>query len=342
MQAIFLVGEQRSGSNLLRLMIGNGGAVAAPHPPHILQRIDPIVHAGEELDAERFEACVEAVCRLVETNPVPWTNTVLDRADVTRRCRARSVVAIFGAVMAIHAEQNGARAWMCKSMQNVRWSSDLDRYFAANKYVYLHRDPRDVALSFTKAVIGDKHVYFLAKQWAELQRLCLDTLARLGPDRVHSVGYRELTESPEATLRRLCTFLRLDFSPEMLAFHEGEEARSTAAASSLWENVTRSVIATNHDKFRQELADEEIRIIESVAGREMDELGYARAFVVRGEEERFDASRIDGFKKINERLKKLRTESMDPDDAARRKRQDQVLVDLKKRIAELQPVGASR
>lgn len=207
--------------------------------------------------------------------------------------------------------------------------------------MFLHRDPRDVALSFTKAVIGDKHVYFLARQWAELQRLCLDTLARLGPARVHAVGYRELTEAPENTLRRLCAFMDVEFRPEMLAFHEGLEARSTAAASSLWENVTRSVIATNHDKFHQELADEEIRVIESVAGREMDELGYARALVARGEEERFDASRVDGFKKINERLKKVRTETMDPDDAARRKRQDQVLVDLKQRLTELQPVGAA-
>lgn len=341
MQSILLVGEQRSGSNLLRLMLSSNDAIAAPHPPHVLQRIDPIVRVGEALDAERFEILVETVCRMVETNPVPWTNTVLDRADVARRCTAPHVVAIFAAVMEIHAERNGARAWMCKSMQNVRWANALDGYLRTNKYVYLHRDPRDVALSFTKAVVGDKHVYFLAKQWAELQRLCLDTGARLGADRFHAVSYRELTESPEPTLRRLCDFLGVVYTPEMLAFHDGDEARNTAAASSLWENVTRPVMARNHDKFLEELADEEVRTIESVAGREMDELGYARAFVARGEEERYGPERIAGFRKINERLKKLRVQSMDADDAARRKRQDAVLDELRARIASLEPVVAA-
>ncbi len=342
MQAILLVGEQRSGSNLLRLMLSGTGAIAAPHPPHFLQRIDPIVRVGETLDPERFELLVETVCRMVETNPVPWTNTDLDRAEVARRCRAHHVVAIFDAVMQLHAEANGAHAWMCKSMQNIRWAPALDAYLRTNKYVYLHRDPRDVALSFTKAVVGDKHVYFLAKQWAELQRLCLDTAACLGPDRFHAVSYRELTEAPEATLQRLCDFLGIEFTQEMLAFHDSDEARNTAAASSLWENVTRPVIATNHDKFRDELADEEVRIVESVAGREMDELGYARILVERGQEETFAADRVAGFKKINERLKKLRVQTMEPEDAERRKRQDDVLVELRARLAELQSAVVGR
>ncbi|MCY2958935.1 MAG: sulfotransferase [Planctomycetota bacterium] len=342
MQSILLVGEQRSGSNLLRIMLAGTGAIAAPHPPHVLQRIDPIVPVGGELDPQRFQLLVETVCRLVETNPVPWANTGLDRSEVARRCRAPHVIAIFAAVMEIHAAANGAPAWMCKSMQNIRWAPALDGYLRRNRYVYLHRDPRDVALSFTKAVVGDKHVYFLAKQWAELQRLCLDTSARLGPERFHPVSYRELTESPEATLRRLCDFLGIEFSPRMLECHDSEEARNTAAASSLWENVKRPIIATNHDKFREELADEEVRIVESVAGREMDELGYARVLVERGQEDTFTADRIAGFKKINERLKKLRAQTMEPEDAERRKRQDQVLVDLRARLAELQTVSAAR
>src|SRR5688500_4540923 len=138
MQALFLIGEQRSGSNLLRLMLAKSGAIAAPHPPHFLQRLDPIVPVAEQLDSQRFELVVEAACRLVETNPVPWAGTILARADVARRCREQSVVAIFGAVMDVYAEAQGARAWMCKSMQNVRWSHALDAYFGSNKYVFLH------------------------------------------------------------------------------------------------------------------------------------------------------------------------------------------------------------
>ena len=43
MQAIFMVGEQRSGSNLLRVILNESKNIAAPHPPHILQRMMPLV-----------------------------------------------------------------------------------------------------------------------------------------------------------------------------------------------------------------------------------------------------------------------------------------------------------
>ena len=42
-QGIQMIGTQRSGSNLLRVMLGGIDAIAAPHPPHILQRFLPLL-----------------------------------------------------------------------------------------------------------------------------------------------------------------------------------------------------------------------------------------------------------------------------------------------------------
>src|SRR6187397_2455909 len=108
MQALFLVGEQRSGSNLLRLMISNSHEIAAPHPPHILQRIDPVVPVNQTLTDSQFGQMVDVVCNLVEKNPVPWLNTELIRDEVKERCREKTVIAIYGAVMDIYAEANQA------------------------------------------------------------------------------------------------------------------------------------------------------------------------------------------------------------------------------------------
>ena len=42
MKAVFIVGEQRSGFNLFRLMLAQAG-IAAPHPVHLLARMMPLV-----------------------------------------------------------------------------------------------------------------------------------------------------------------------------------------------------------------------------------------------------------------------------------------------------------
>jgi len=51
MTAVFIVGEQRSDSNLLRLMLAQAG-IAAPHPAHLLTRMMPL--AASSVAQARF------------------------------------------------------------------------------------------------------------------------------------------------------------------------------------------------------------------------------------------------------------------------------------------------
>src|SRR5262245_38028387 len=112
---IFMIGTQRSGSNLLRLMLNESPEIAAPHPPHILQRMMPLVkHYGDLDKPDAFSLLVDDVCRLVELNPVPWEGVTLDRRDVAARCRNHNLVAVSGAVYDVMAESWGAKTWCCK------------------------------------------------------------------------------------------------------------------------------------------------------------------------------------------------------------------------------------
>ncbi|MBJ77648.1 MAG: sulfotransferase [Planctomycetes bacterium] len=232
MQGVFIIGEQRSGSNLLRIMLAGGG-LAAPHPAHVLSRLSPILQSYGDLSrVPNWLQLVEDCCQLVERNPIPWSPLKeFDRGDIANRCRERSLVAIFGALMDTYAEANDATAWVCKSMGAVNFVDELDAYFDNPKYIYLYRDARDVTLSFTKAVVGEKHPYHIARRWAARQRSCIAERERLGADRVHSVSYEELTANPSWVLKDLCEFLEIPFTDEMLRGHESKDAVSAVKKS---------------------------------------------------------------------------------------------------------------
>lgn len=329
MESIFMVGEQRSGSNLLRLILNASGEVAGPHPPHILQRFMPLMHVYGDLEDEaQFQKLIDHVCRLIECNPVPWEKVVLDREQIRQQCRENNLVAVFGAVMDAYAEAQGANAWICKSMQNIRWANQLDEYFPNPKYVYLYRDPRDVTLSFMKAVIGDKHPYFIARQWTELQHLCLDELDKIGKEHFFSVCYEDLTSRPREVVSALSEFLGIEFKEEMLAFHQSSEAQNAASSSSLWQNVTQPIISSNSRKFLTEMSEQDIRIVESIAGKIMDRLGYERVFVQPGEEAQFTIDEIDQFHGLNQQQIKEMSLKTDPQDLERRQRQAKVIEEI--------------
>lgn len=335
MQAILMVGEQRSGSNLLRLILNTSPEIAAPHPPHILQNLMPLLPAYGNLDNDdTMTRLIDDVCRLVENNPVPWDGiSHFDRNQVRALCRENSLVAVFDAVMQIYARQQGASAWLCKSMQNIRWAKQLNDYLPQPKFIYLYRDPRDVALSFSKAVIGDKHPYHVTRKWAELQQLCLNAQQFLGPDQFIHVRYEEMTSQPEKVIRRVCKFLGIAFLPEMLEFHRSQEASRTAKQSTLWSNLTKPLMSDNSKKFLRDMPQEHIRIIESIAGNLLDELGYERCLVKPGQELHFTPQQIAEFDKENELAKTAMAGMTDPEDTRRRQHQANILHEIKQALS---------
>jgi len=212
-----IIGTQRSGSNLLRLMLNQLPEVSAPHPPHILERLMPLLPVYGDLAIEsQFDQLIEDVCTLVETNPVPWTGVVLDRAAVRQRCDVPTLPEIAKAVYELKAQADGARIWTCKSMANIHYAAELEQYSTPPRYIHLFRDGRDVALSFKKAIVGEKHSYHLAQQWKSEQEASVALYEKLGPGRVLRVRYEDLLKDPETELKSICSFIGAQYSATAL------------------------------------------------------------------------------------------------------------------------------
>lgn len=192
-----------------------------------------------------FEQLVHDVYRLVELNPVPWDGVSFDRSDVVCRClpaadpilttetlsqAERALVAIHGAVYDIYADAKGAKTWCCKSLANINYVHYIEQYFGDPKYIYLCRDGRDVAVSFRKAVVGEKNFYHIAREWAATQELALKLRNQIDPNRFMSVSYEELTKSPEETGKKLCAFIGVSYQHQMLNYSRTGEAEQTVGS----------------------------------------------------------------------------------------------------------------
>lgn len=339
---IFMIGTQRSGSNLFRLMLNQLPEIAAPHPPHILIRLMPLMSGyGDLSNPETFAQLVDDACRLVESNPVEWEGVTLDRAAIAARCDRHDLFAVMAAIYDTLRDTWGKQAWCCKSLANVKYADQLADRFADAKFIYLYRDGRDVALSFMKAPSeGEKHYYNIALDWNAAQQKAL-RLRDKAPERVLAVSYEDLTGDEAGTMRRVCEFLGVEYSDAAMNFHETDEAKRAAGASNLWENVTKPVMKDNTRKFLKQMSEEDVRIFESVAGQSLDELGYDRVYVKKGEELQFTPEQIAAFNEENARRKKAAWETMPEDDRERREEQKAVLDAIAARnAARSEKVGA--
>ena len=298
-----MIGTQRSGSNLLRLMLNQLKGISAPHPPHILERFMPLLPAYGDLKVtENFAQLVEDVCLLVEYNPVPWTGVNLDRKIITERVASPILPEITRVIYELKAESEGAGIWMCKSMANIRYAEALEKYAEKPLYLHLFRDGRDVALSFKKAIVGEKHIYHIAKQWKTEQEASIKLRDLLGPERVIQVKYEDLLGQPQKVLGELCSFIGVEYSDVAMEYHQSSESWETANSGLMWQNVVKPVLSDNHNKFLKELSEEDILIFEQVAGDTLEKLGYKKYFANENVRN-FTQEEIALFSEINQKMK---------------------------------------
>jgi len=328
-KAIQFIGTQRSGSNLLRLMLNQLPEISAPHPPHILKIFFPILSRYGDLNIPRhFYQLAEDVCAWVNANPVPWDGVIFHVDDMLRQCRRNTLMELFTRIYETKARHDQGAYWCCKSMESVNYVDQIEAAGIAPYYLHIYRDGRDVALSFLKAIVGPKHVYYLAKKWDEEQRLSLLVRQRLGPQRVIQVRYEDLIRDPKAEMHRLCSALGVPYSDEIFEYYHSTESLNTATSGQMWKNVVKPIMADNHDKFRREFSGEQLVIFERVAGPVLDELGYQNMIWPNVSQVPFTGSELAQFKHVAEEQYEHVINTAEHEELERRKPQEQLLKEI--------------
>jgi hypothetical protein len=270
----FIVGTERSGSNLLRLMLNEHPSLAIPHPPHILKELGPLeARYGDLRDDARFRRLVDDAARLVELHFFPW-DVALDRAAAFREAPGRDVYGVKAAFYDQYRRAKGKARWGCKSTFVIHYVENVRRHHPEAQFIHLVRDGRDVAVSAKKSVFNHFHPHYVGKLWAEQQRLAVRWAATLPRERWLTVKYEDLVEDPARTLRGVCGFLKEDYSDALLRYHESGEAKELAGQSRSWKNVDRPVLKTGRAKYKTELTAAEVRAFERQAAPELRHFGY--------------------------------------------------------------------
>ncbi len=271
---IFIVGTERSGSNLLRLILNSHASIFVPHPPHIMMYFHELEKGYGDLGQEpNLLRLIEDVGRLIRYHIYPWEIAPTPE-QVLPRVAPRDLFGVFSAYYDLYLDHRGKKRWGCKSTFMIHHADRiLDKYPDA-QLLWLVRDPRDVAVSSKTSVFNPCHPHLTAKLWREQQQLGYDLEQRLPAGNLLRLRYEDLISQPEEWVHRICQFLNEPFDEQMLRFFETEDAKKGGQLSESWVNHTRPIMSNNFGKYRKSLRQEEIRWIEAEAWQLMETLGY--------------------------------------------------------------------
>lgn len=272
---LFIIGTERSGSNLLRVILDAHSRIVVPHPPHVMNYFGALEASYGDLSLEecrRRLAC--DIVRLVRIHIHPWEFV----PDVDRLVAEADPPDLFGLFVALYQqalEHSTKARWGCKSTFMIHHVDRILARFPNAGLIWLVRDPRDVAASSRDSVFSPCHPHHSAALWAHQQAQGLALEQRIG-DRLHRMHYEDLIADPEPVLRRLCDYLGEDFEPAMLDFSGRRRAKATASLSASWKNADKGILRNNTKRYRTKLTAGEVAAVEGIAAEPMAALGYER------------------------------------------------------------------
>ena len=264
----FVVGCGRSGSTLLRAMLGSHpDLVVPPEAPFVVelaQRLGPGAPDVDELVAflsghERFALWGLDPGELRRHLGTPAT--LADAVRSTYRCAADAA---------------GAGRYADKTPGNVLHLPLLADLFPEAVFVHLVRDGRDVAPSFVE--LGwSRSIGEAALHWRLRVLRGRRTGARLGPDRYLEVRYEDLVEDPEAVLRGIAAAIGLDFHPAMLDHRAAAGAVVAGTTHPGYHRRLQEPLTPGLRSWRRDLAPADVGAVEVLAGDALDAFGYPRS-----------------------------------------------------------------
>jgi hypothetical protein len=266
-QPSYLLATSRSGTNLLRSIIDVHPEVSAPPP---FENAFP--QQFPQLEGDRQRKFIRDVL-IWQNYSVHGLFADIEPADVHARMERWGYYELQRAIYEAYADDQDTTHWISK--YNGKNFEILDgglEYYDDLKIIYLVRDARDVALSFKDAIPGPFHPYLGAQLWNREQSIGTRLLQDSDVD-VHLVEYEDLLQQPNREIREICEFLDLDPVDEMLAYHDREETKQMAQVHH-FENISKPIMSDNYGKFHDQLSDEEVGIVEKVAGDTLKSFGY--------------------------------------------------------------------
>lgn len=290
----FLMCSERSGSNFIVSLLNGHPAISGPPPTHLFRLfVSNRASYGDLSDDENWNALVDDVVLNFDRKLGVW-NTTIDVAELRSQASIRSVAGLLRHIYQREAVHDGASNVFVKENHTSRIAAFLLAGFSECRFVWLVRDPRDVAASWlsTRSIPGG--VERAVEVWLDDQRENLALEEQLmDQDRVIRVRYEDLLSGPDASLRKLTRFLDLPYDEVMLEAHSDVRTRANATRIDGWANLARPVMRSNSGKFRTVLSESECEFVELSCRSMMVAIGYHPEIAVEATEEDFRLNRLD-------------------------------------------------
>lgn len=282
MRFCFLICSERSGSNFITSLMNGHPLISGPPPSHLFRLFATNRgNYGDLEDDRNWHLLIDDVVENWGSQLGRWM-TEPTAEGLASRARCRSVAEVLRQIYEREAAHDGAEVIFVKENRTATFAHFLLANFPDCSFVWMTRDPRDVAGSWviTPSIPGG--VEKAVGEWIRDQRMAMDLYQQIrDTGRIIKTRYEDLIGDPDVVLGQLTSFLNVEYSAGMLDFHLDGRTRINAGRIEAWANLARPILRDNAGRYRERLSPADVEFVELSCDDLMRQLGYASEQVDR-------------------------------------------------------------
>ncbi len=168
---IVILGYERSGTNLLRVLLNSHSKISSPPPAGFIEVLGGIQERYFPLNQPPYlEELIDDIILCTQTHLNPW-DIELNPQMIMAMLKTDSFWEIVNVINLIYADKTECSTWCSKEPGLFRFIYEIKAHLPNAKFIYLVRDGRDVAASMLQGHLHEFHVYFAAHNWGSANQL---------------------------------------------------------------------------------------------------------------------------------------------------------------------------
>jgi hypothetical protein len=219
----FIVGRGRSGSTLLRSLFDAHSGVMIPLESRFVQFLYYNYPADKKWS-------VETALRAVDELEQGFEPLHINRLQLQQQIESNATDLSFERVCKLiylntqsEFKKEGISILGDKNPRYTFFIPQLLKLFPGAKFIHLLRDYRDNIVSVQRAgklIQESGNTYYSMGRWLLYNRFAFKYQEKY-PDQFTRVHFEDLIRDPETVMKQLCSFLDLDYQPEVLQYYKG-------------------------------------------------------------------------------------------------------------------------
>lgn len=285
-QPIFIIGNPRSGTTLLRLMLNAHSQILVPpecgFAVWLLQEYEHwTLESCHNVDLDIF---LNALFRTRKF--ATWELNYATLRAAILESKPESYPDLVSLIYSIYGQTHGVSftRWGDKNNFYLEHVDKIDRMFPAAFYLYIVRDGRDVACSYREINGQDlksryapnlpHEINAIAYQWVLNDKKILQSFQEINNNKLLYIRYEDIVREPRKTLTSICGFIGEDFEENMIEYYKEANMNEPKEYLGWKHKVTGRLDRSTVGRYKRDLTPSQIYEFNRVAGEVLVRYGY--------------------------------------------------------------------